>query len=158
MYLLRSRCCTNLQSFSKIIKNTFLNLFCKYFRSHFGSHLHLIHNFCCVRKLRTKSSYDGSVNEQEQWSWLSKVFIYIFFKEEDYSLLEDDSNTLMKKLTHQTLSREKNYRKSTLKTMTWGLASEVCAWGYILLYCYQWNGTAPRVYIKGTLMQIWKFH
>ena len=40
-----------------------------------------------------------------------------FFKEEDYSLLEDDSNTLMKKLTHQTLSREKSYRKSTLKTM-----------------------------------------
>ena len=59
---------TNVQSFSKIIKNTFLNLFCKYFRSLFGSHLHLIQNFCCVRKLRTKSSYDGSVNEQEQWS------------------------------------------------------------------------------------------
>ena len=42
--------------------------------------------------------------------------------------------------------------------MTWGLASEVCAWGYIMLYCYHWNGTAPRVYIKGTLMQIWKFY
>ena len=68
IYILRRRYFTNVQSFSKIIKNTFLNLFCKYFRSHFGSHLHLIHNFCCVRKLRTKSSYDGSVYEQEQWS------------------------------------------------------------------------------------------
>lgn len=30
-------------------------------------------------------------------------FYLHFIKEEDYSLLEDVSNTLMKKLTHQTL-------------------------------------------------------
>ena len=31
MYLLGSRYCTNVQLFSKIIKNTFFDLFCKYF-------------------------------------------------------------------------------------------------------------------------------
>ena len=31
IYLLQSRYCTNVESFSKIIKNTFFDLFCKYF-------------------------------------------------------------------------------------------------------------------------------
>ena len=85
---LRSRYCTNVQSFSKIIKNTFFYLFCKYFatisvayiyiisyRSHFGS-LYIYANITGWRKtLKHDSTFhaiDAFIRYSNYSTWFQK--------------------------------------------------------------------------------------